>query len=540
MPTEPTHLAQLCRLRAQTHAASCAVDDGVSRVTYAELAVRAEAVAVRLRELDIGPGDRVVLQGRNRVAWVVAAFGALAAGATLAPIGHGVPDPERERLLATLAPAAVVAESAGQDGARVRWLSFDEVMAPARRRDSASQSADSGLLSPGSGEQRPGSTEAVALVLASSGTTGAVKLVPMTHRQLLRLYADVTARLGVTEDDRLLGVLPLAHSFGLNGMLLVAMLAGATVHLCPAYDREGTAALIREERLSVLSGPPTLFHDLERYAGPDGLEGTARLAVVGGQTVQVEPLLAAARRLGLREVVIGYGMTEACGTVALARLTIPPPADPGLCSAETGECAAEPGDVPAALTPIPGVELRIGRPDAPLPAGVPGPILVRGYNVAVPAVDGWYDTGDLGVLDAGGLLSVIGRSSDRVIVSGFNVHPRDVERVLVTHPEVEQVVVVGVPDERRGERLVACVVPGEGTLDTEELRAFARERLSAYQVPTDVLVFPDLPLTPTGKIARAVLLDRVTDRLATGPLPPREGSLPAPRDDGAAVRKVSP
>lgn len=481
---ELTHLAQLCRLRARTHRSHCAVDDGTVRLTYAELAGRAEAVSARLRELGVGSDSLVVLEGRNRSAWVVAAFGVLMTGATLAPIGYGLPAHERRRVLAALRPAAVISEASSDDPSH---LSFADAMA----------------LPPMEvvGEPEVLAPDAPALLLSSSGTTGGVKMVSMTHRQLARLYSDVARRLGVTDADRMLAVPPLSHSLGFNGILLVAVIVGAAVRLCPAYSREETAALIVSEQISVLSGPPTLFHDLERNIGPGALRGVARLAVVGGQTVLVGEFLATARRLGLREVVIGYGMTEACGTVALARLEV--------------DDSWRREDQHVALTTMPGVEVCIGGD----PEGVDltGPILVRGYNI-VPVEgtdpDAWFDTGDVGHLDSEGRLIVVGRSTDRVIVSGFNVYPRDVERVLARHRGVEQVAVLGLPDQRTGERLVACVVARDAELDLEELCTYARQHLAAYQVPAEFLFLPELPLTASGKVARAELVNRATTGLA--------------------------
>jgi len=475
-------LAELCRVRARSHGAHRFVDDGTVSLTYAELAERAEAAAAALADHGVRPGDRVVVQGRNSAGWVVAGLGALLAGATLAPLGYGAPAAERDRIVERLSPRARLCDA---DLAGDGWLPIE------------------GLASSGPAPAVELDPDAAALVLSSSGTTGAVKSVPMSHHQLLRLYDDVAERLRIVDTDRLLGVVPLAHSFGFNGLLLVAMLRGASVRLCPRYDAAGIAELAARDEVTVLAGPPAVFHDLA--ASAPGPIPSARLAIVGGQAVSMPDVVRTVGSLGATEVVIGYGMTEACGSVALSRFPI--------------DAAA----TAAGLEPLPGVEVQV-LDDAGDPVReTPGRLLVRGYNVVRPYAQapdleagGWLDTGDLGVLHDDGRVSVVGRTSDLVIASGFNVYPAEVESVLTECPEVDRVAVLGVPDPRRGQRLVACVVPTRDGVDPAAITAYARTRLSAYKVPTDVVLVPELPLTGTGKIARARLRELVAGRLGSG------------------------
>lgn len=482
---EPQSLAELCESRARTHADLPAVGDGVLTLSYASLAERARGAARLLTDRGVAAGDRVVVIGRNSTPWVVAAFGCFLAGAALVPVGHGASRAERSRLLGSLAPRLVITDEGDCPEARehgVAVVSFHDV-------------ADA-VLQPG--PCPPVDPAADALVLSSSGTTGPVKHVTMTHRQLMRLYGDTARILRLTPHDRLLGAVPLAHSFGFNGVLLVALIAGAFVRLMPTYDRALLRPVVEEERLTVLAGPPTVYHDLA--ASPLTGRWTPRLAVTGSTEVSARDVRDLCDRLGIPEIVVGYGMTETCGTVALG--SVPP---------------APESDSPV-MTPVPGVDVRICDDEGgSLPSGVDGRILVRGYNVSIGGRldregDGWFDTGDIGRLDHRGRLCVMGRRGDAVIVSGFNVHPREVEVALATHPAVDCVAVVGVPDPRQGERLVAWVVSSKPGLTPEDLLAHGRNLLAAYKVPRRYHLVDELPRTSTGKVSRARLRAMVTDQ----------------------------
>ncbi|MEU3270200.1 AMP-binding protein [Saccharomonospora sp. NPDC006951] len=482
---EPLTLTQLCTARAATHGDRLAVGDENGALSYAELATSATSVAAQLAGLGVSTGDRVALIGPNCVPWVVAALGIGYAGATVVPIGHGSSHAERTRILDSLRPRLVIAESAP---ATLTFADLDSGRAARPPLATAAPDAD-------------------AVVLPSSGTSGTVKYVAMTHRQLLRLYTDVSATVGLTEGDRLLGVVPLAHSFGLNGVLLISLIAGAYVRLARRYAAGQLAALVRDERLTVLAGPPTIYHDLASGGRAD-LGGTCRLAITGSTEISAPAMRATCDLLGIPEIVVGYGMTETCGTVALGGI-------PREVS------AAEP-----ALAPVPGVEVMIaGEAGESLLPREEGRILVRGFNVVGGYATerdgardtGWSDTGDLGRIDEQGLLTVVGRSKDSVIVSGFNVRPAEVEDVLIRHGAVADVAVVGVADGRQGQRLVAFVVPLRGAaIDDDDLIAFGRTHLAAYKVPREFVVVEELPRTTTGKVERARLRTAAGSRKALG------------------------
>jgi acyl-CoA synthetase (AMP-forming)/AMP-acid ligase II len=443
------------------------VDDGVA-LSYVALRARVHAMASQLRAEGVRPGDVVAVEGRNRVWWVVAAFGALMCGAVVAPLSHDHSSAERAAKLDGLAPVLVLTEDWTSSGAQ----SNSPPMYSGPRADD------------------------VALLLATSGTTGSPDYVPMTHGQLVRLYGEVSRRLGLTSDDRIFGAVPLAHSFGFNGVLLAGLLAGSRVRLLPAYDRHRVAALVRDERLSVVAGPPTVFHDLAQAVVPLG--DSCRMAITGSAVVSARPLRETCDGLGIADVIVGYGLTEAAGTVSI-----------GVLQRDVDQVW---------MTPLSGIAVRIvDETGTELHAGEPGRILVRGYNVCRRSLRGpardpahWLDTGDLGRLDAGGRLVVESRRDDMVVVSGFNVYPQEVEAVLLKHPAVAAAAVIGLPDPRQGQQVVAGVVASDGQRPSEaELIAHCRRSMAPYKVPRRVVALAQLPLTSTGKVSRTALRRRL-------------------------------
>ena len=489
-------MAALCLQQARAYAGSVAVFDEHETLTYAELAERARRVSGALTLCGVSAGDRVVVIGRNSVAWVSVAFGIMLAGCTVVPIGYANSERERRTVIANTAPALVVSEQEpatphGQvsDGAGGRTISFAELL------DVAAQAT-----AQPTGEPAPIDPDSAALIMSTSGSTGVPKQVPMSHGQLVRLYADVATRLGLRSSDRLLCAVPLAHSFGFNGVLLGGLLAGAAVRLVEHYDRIGLGELMVQERLTAVLGPPTILFDLVHSGQPDVAAG-CRMAVSGGSDVPLEQMRSACRQLGITQMFVGYGLTEACGTVAL------------------GEVADAADSALPLLRPVDDLTVVVVDDDGrPVPAGVDGHIRCRGRNVmsgyvgdpgaTEDAIDpeGWLLTGDLGSLDAQGRLSIASRAKDTVIVSGFNVYPREVEHVLLEDEAVTEAAVVGIPDERQGQRLVACITTTPGhTLDADRLLEQCRASLTPYKVPRVLIELDALPTTATGKRSRAAL-----------------------------------
>lgn len=487
----PANLADLWYDRARTHPDDPAVDDGRGWLTWGELLPRAAAAAEALGAAGVGAGDVVVLQARNTVEWVLVAAGAQLLGATLAPLGAEEPAASRREYAARIGARVVVAEapvSAELDLGLV-CPPFNDRTGPA-----SAGSATSSVVEP----------SGPAVLLATSGTAGHRRTVAMDHDVLRRLYDDVAVMLDVDRHDRLLGVVPLAHSFGFNGLLVLALLTGASLRLVPDRDRAVLAGLVRESGATVVAGPPTLLHDLAAAVRDgDELGPQVRLFMTGATEVRPDALLPLAAEAGIPRVSSGYGLTQTCGTVAIC---------PDIGRISDGDHAP--------MTVVPGVEVVVvDAAGTPLPAGTRGRVLTRGYQVAVPTdADGWLATGDEGHLHPDGTLCVTGRVDDQLVVSGFNVDPVRVETAIAGSPYVERVAVVGLPDARRGHRLVAVAVavdPGsaDGRNDAAVL-AGARAVLAGYEVPDAVVWMDALPHTTTGKLSRATVRALLAEHLA--------------------------
>jgi acyl-CoA synthetase (AMP-forming)/AMP-acid ligase II len=325
----------------------------------------------------------------------------------------------------------------------------------------------------------------IADILFTSGTTGRPKGVLMNHRQTLRLYAEWCDLADLREGDRYLMVNPYSHTFGYRAGLVSSFIRGATMLPVPVFDLDVVLDLIERERVTMLPGPPTLYHSLLAVAHERDLS-SLRAAVTGAADIPVELIRRVRNELPFRSIMTGYGLTEA-GTATASR-----PGDSFEAIATT------------AGTPCDGVEVRIADD---------GEVLVRGYSVMQgylddPAAtaeaidpDGWLHTGDLGELDGAGRLRIVGRKKDMFIVGGFNAYPAEIEGFLLEHPAVAQAAVIGVPDERLGEVGKAFVVVKQ-EIPADELIAWSRERMAGFKVPREVVFLEELPLNGTGKVMK--------------------------------------
>ncbi|MFC4947388.1 AMP-binding protein [Pseudonocardia sp. GCM10023141] len=506
----PSHVADLvtrAATRIPEHPAIVDVTSG-NTLTWAMLDGAVSAEVARLRSAGVVNGDRVVIRLANGAAFCVAVLGALRAGAVAVPYGPIAVLRELQIVFADCAPSVVVAaegdraavEAAAAAGATV--LTSPDVTAGA---------PDAATITP------TGDPEDIALLVYTSGTTGTPRGVRLSHRAVLA-NREQTAALRpapITPVDRVLLSLPLFHVFGLAAGFLQVCWAGATVVLTDRFDADHIADVLVEHRVSGLAGVPTMFRSLLDLPAARLREATAgvRLCTSGGAPLPRQWLAGFREATGL-SVFEGYGLTE-CGPVLT---TNPYGSEP------------KPGSVGR---PLPGVELRLVDADGrPLDAGadpdpddideyvsdpahdtglvsVRGPNLFSGYwpdGAGGPDADGWFRTADVGFLDADGDLHLVDRSSDLVIVNGFNVYPREVEQVLAELPGIAEAAVVGVPDERAGEAVKAVLVRAAGAeLTEEQVREHCVIRLARFKVPA-VFEFVDvLPRTPTGKVARRQL-----------------------------------
>ncbi|HYG94344.1 MAG TPA: AMP-binding protein, partial [Nocardioides sp.] len=334
----------------------------------------------------------------------------------------------------------------------------------------------------------------VADILFTSGTTGRPKGAMSAHHQTVGV-ARVWGELGgVTADDRYLVVNPFFHSFGYKVGIVTGLTTGATLYPLPTFDLDKTMELVERERITVLPGAPAIYQSLLTAPGREGRDlSSLRLAVTGAAVVPVvliERMRAPAPEgLGIDQVVTAFGMTEAV-VVTMCR-----DGDPAELVAST--CGRA----------VPGMETRIGGEGELL---VRGDYVMLGYlddpQATAEAIDedGWLHTGDVGVLDDQGNLRITDRLKDMYISGGFNVYPAEVEQTLMRLGGVQDVAVVGVPDERLGEVGKAYVV---GTANAEDVVAYARERLANFKVPRHVEHVDALPRNLSGKVLKTELRD---------------------------------
>ena len=471
------------------------------RLDYAELAGRVRAAAAAFQELGCSPGDRVALLLPNTPAFVEALYGALLAGLIAVPVNAGFTSEEIRAVLDDAGARVVVASESlapAVQAARSQLPALDEVIVAGASK----APAGTRLWKAFRGDRRaPAAAElaedAVALLQYTSGTTGKPKGAMLTHANLLANQEQMAAtQLKVVEQDVVLCVLPLFHIYALNVGLAFTLSRGATVLLVERFDPRQTLEEIAEHRASVVIGAPPMYVAWVNTPGLEDLDlASVRIAVSGAAALPPHVL---ERFTGVFGIPIweGYGLTET---------------SPVLTTAAMDE-AIRPGSVGR---PVPGVELRLldeaGRPAA---AGDPGEVVVRGPNVfagywhapeetaAVLDDEGWFSTGDIGYLDEGALF-LVDRKKDLIIVSGFNVYPREVEEVIVRHPKVADAAIIGVPHPYTGEAVKAVVVLRDGEEATaDEIIEHARAHLARFKSPEVVDFVRELPLLPTGKVRR--------------------------------------
>jgi long-chain acyl-CoA synthetase len=435
------------------------------RMTHEELHRRAGAFARALDASGVRAGDRVALMLPNGWRFAVALLGALKLGATVAPLHPRLTGDEVAAIVTPLAPRHVVREVTAGDGA---WAARTPLGSP-------------------------------ALVLFTSGSTGRPKGAVLSHRALawaVQSWADPIMRL--REDDVVLGVLPFAHSYGLNGALLAPLLAGASVLVLERFSPEAVVAAIEESGVTVFPGVATMFRRvLDAPVLAAGRLAPLRIALSGAAPCPWPLAREWRERTGVR-ILRGYGMTELFRPISYL--------------------AGDDTEVPDAIgRAVPGVELRLvddaGRA---LPVGESGELLIRtpgamdGYLDAPDEtrrvlVDGWFATGDLACVSPEGWVTITGRKKDVILRGGYTISPQEVEAVLLTHPAVAEAAVAGLPHAELGEDVVAYVVLRRPAA-VEELVAHCRERLAAYKCPRHVKILDSLPRTTTGKVLRARLI----------------------------------
>ncbi len=499
-----------------------AVRDGVTDLSYAQLAEAARGFGAALVAAGVEPGERVAVWCGNCAEWTVAALGLFAAGAVLVPINTRFKGAEaavvlsrsRARVLVTVTDflgtdyvamledngsplpdlQTIVAARGVATGRAVSWRDFLADATAASRTEVARRSAALGPDDPSD-------------ILFTSGTTGVPKGVVMTHGRTLIVATDWVAMTGLGAGDVYLQVNPYFHMFGLKAGILASIAAGATMLPEPVFDVDRVLARVAAERVTVLPGPPTLYQSILDH--PQRREhdlSSLRVAVTGAADIPVELIRRVHDELPFSKIVTGYGLTEA-----------------GTACATSAEDDAE-AVATTVGRPRPGFELRIVRDDGDVEIGQAGEVLLRGGSIMAGylddpeetaktlSADGWLRTGDLGVVDEAGRLRIVGRVKDMFIVGGFNAYPAEIENALLRHPAVQQVAVIGIPDRRLGEVGMAYVV-ASADVSGDDIIEWSRGEMANYKVPRVVEMVGALPLNATGKVLKDVLREQAVSRL---------------------------
>jgi long-chain acyl-CoA synthetase len=349
----------------------------------------------------------------------------------------------------------------------------------------------------------------LAVILYTSGTTGKPKGAMITHLNILmNVDTNVISSFDFTTEDVLLGCLPLFHTFGQTCAMNTAFRVGATLVLMPRFDGPGALDQLVTHGCTLFMGVPTMYIALLEAARTDPRRPELKCGISGGASLPLTVLEDFQETFDCL-VYEGYGLTETSPVATFNQKGWP----------------CKPGTVGR---PIWGVDVEIAKADLEgaielLPAGELGEVVIRGHNVmagylnnpeatAEVMVDDWFRSGDLGVKDDEGYISIVDRKKDMVLRGGFNVYPREVEEVLLRHPDIAQVAVIGVPDDRYGEEVCACVVPREGAeRDAAAIVGWSRGQLAGHMYPRRVEFVDAFPLGPSGKVLKRELVTRFAD-----------------------------
>ena len=523
------NLASLVEHRAQLTPDLAAMTFQGVHTTYAQLNEAAARVAGVLVELGIAPGDNVALSCPNCPWFPIAYFGILKAGAVVVPlnillkpreVAYHLTDSAAKAMLAfegtpELPIGATARTACEQAGCAILLV----LTADPASTNVAAPAKPLGLLMRQQSvpfETRRRQPEDTAVILYTSGTTGHPKGAELTHDNMLSnavttFHMLAPAMQGALTQETELVTLPLFHSTAQTCQMNACLYGGVRFVMLPRFDPAAVLETMAAEKVGFWIGVPTMYWALLEYAAARttpiaSVSEHLRVCVSGGAPMPVEVLTRFEATFGVR-VLEGYGLSETAPVVSFNQLQKP----------------SKPGTVGL---PVFGVDVRCVDDDGrPVTTGERGEIVVRGPNVMKgyynrpEATDevmrqGWFHTGDIGVIDEDGYLSIVDRKKDMILRGGFNVYPRELEEVLMTHPAVSLVAVVGVPDARLGEEVKAFVVKRPGnTTSEDEILAWGREQFASYKYPRVVEFLPNLPMNASGKIMKRELRARSQARV---------------------------
>jgi long-chain acyl-CoA synthetase len=474
----------------------CLLIDG-GTVTYADVDRGSARAAAGLLALGLQRGDTVAVQLENSADFVFFYFGILRAGLVMVPVNPLLRGPEIEHMMIQSGAKALLTNGARtsevvQAAGSVPVYVVGAAVAGCRAL--AELYANDGF-----DDVVPTSSEDTAVLLYTSGTTGRPKGAELTHLQLLMNANTSGALFGFGPEDVSLAVVPFFHVYGLS-LIGVAVRYASTLTVLPRFEVNAALEVMERDHVSIMFGVPTMYHALLQQDVRGRDLSAFRLAVSGGAAIPGEILREVEDRFGVL-LLEGYGLSESCATATFNR-------------------SKEDRRFLSIGKPIWGVEVRIVAEDGSrLPRGAEhvGELIIRGHNVmkgyrndpaatAMTLREGWLHSGDLGYEDEDGYLFIVDRKKDLIIRGGYNVYPREIEEVLYSHPDVSEAAVIGKPDERLGEDVLAVIVRRTGSkVTSEEIIDYCKERLAAYKYPREVRFIDEMPVGSTGKILKKAL-----------------------------------
>ena len=510
------------------------------RWTYAELRRQVDSLACGLMALGLEAGDRIGIWSQNNVEWVLMQFATAKAGLILVNINPAYRRAELEYALNKVACKALVlspsfkssdylamlgdlapelASAAPGQLAAARLPALRWVIRMGRETSPGMLNFDDLLNAPGQEALEALAQRGETLqfddpinIQFTSGTTGSPKGATLSHHNILNNGFFVGEAMRLTAEDRLCIPVPLYHCFGMVLGNLACVTHGATM-VCPseAFDPLAVLETVEAERCTGLHGVPTMFIAVLDHPRFDEFDlSSLRTGIMAGSPCPIEVMKRVVERMHMEEVTIAYGMTET---------------SPVSFQSHTDTPVSKKVSTVGLIHPH--VEVKIVDPEGRIvPRGQTGELLTRGYSVMLgywedeartrEAIDvaGWMHTGDLATLDESGYCNIVGRVKDMVIRGGENIYPREIEEFLYRHPDIQDVQVIGVPDERFGEELCAWIRVREGaSLDADGVRAFCQGQIAHYKIPRYIEFVSDFPMTITGKIQKFVMRQQMKERL---------------------------
>lgn len=517
MSDQPRTTAQALSRATKLYGDSIAIKTPDSELTFAQVEQLSICAAQRLKAQGVTIGDRVAIWAPNSWQWAISLFASHLVGAAVVPISTRFKPAEALYVLEkTKAKVlASVGSFLGRDlpgeletawgipNSIERVVYLDDqtpagshnqrIIRFSRMLDDQANKAQLPEIDP----------DTISDIMFTSGTTGSPKGVITTQEQTMRVFATWSRSVGLQRNDRYLIVNPFFHTFGYKAGIIACLLSGAAMYPLPVFDVDEALEIIETQQISVLPGPPTIYYSL--LASPRLREAdltSLRLAVTGASSVPESLVDDMRHRLGFETVLTAYGLTESCGTVTMCT----PEDDTATVSRTCGK-------------PIDGVEVKlIDSTGGTCIPGQPGEVLVRGYNVmkgylddplaTAEAIDeqGWLHTGDIATIDPKGYLKITDRIKDMFIVGGFNAYPAEIEKLMLGHPSIAQVAVIGVPDDRLGEVGRAFVILNPGhNVGAQGIITWCRENMANYKVPRSIEFVDSLPVNAAGKVLKTQL-----------------------------------